>query len=33
MYHRWGVKYTMGRWVQIPWVEGQNTIGWGFDVP
>jgi hypothetical protein len=23
----------IGRWVIIPWIEGQNTMGTGFDIP
>ena len=28
-----GVIYTMGRSVQIPWVEGSKYYWWGFNIP
>ena len=28
-YHGYGVRYTMDRWFDIPWVGGQNTIDRG----
>jgi hypothetical protein len=33
LYDGYGVRYTIGRGFDTPWVGAQYSIDWGFDIP